>query len=172
LKTRIDPDMEVFEATHDWISEWDVQVQLAWAPSVTKRVDLDGLDPLVDADSLRRPLVETLTRMRCMEIFGPRLEAALRSNATLWIASSDLVAEWTLLWLESRGMRIPQNLAIASFDDTREATRRNLTSLRFDVTGMARTMVRQVLSSKQDHKLVTRYTGQVVARASTASSGP
>jgi len=167
LKSRLDPTIEVVEAVHDWISEWDVQVQVAWNPLVTNRVDLDGVDPTVDPDDLRRPLVETLTRMRCMDVFGPALENALRSKAELLIASSDLVAEWTLHWLEGRGLRVPRDLAIASFDDTREATRRNLTSFRFDITGMARTMVRQVLSSKQDHKLVTRYTGQVVAREST-----
>lgn len=168
LKSRLEPGIEVFEATHGWMSEWDVQAPLALNPEVTRRVDLEGVDPMVPPDGLRRPLVETLTRMRCMELFGPRLEVALGSQATLWIAASDLVAEWCQHWLRSRGLQCPRDIALASFDDTREATRRNLTSLRFDVTGMARSMVRQVLSSRQEHKLVTRYTGFVVARASTA----
>lgn len=171
LKSRIDPDVEVFEATHDWISEWDVKVRIAWTPELTRRFDLEGVDASVDPDSLRRPLVDTLTRMRCVDVLQPRLDQALRSKATLWIAASDLVAEWCLYWLRSRGLHCPRDLALASFDDTRDATRRNLTSLRFDVTGMARAMVRQVLSSRREHKVVTRYTGIVVARESTRRVG-
>jgi DNA-binding LacI/PurR family transcriptional regulator len=106
--------------------------------------------------------------MRCMEIFASCLEEALASGATLWVASSDLVARWCLRWLHSKGLRTPHDIALASFDDTRDATRHNLTSLRFDVQGMARAMVRQVLSSRQEHRRLTRYAGHVVARASTA----
>lgn len=170
LKERLGAGVEVFEAVHDWVSEWDVQVQIAWHPEVVRRLDLDGVDPAADPDRLRRPLVETLTRQRCLETFGPRLEDALLSGATLWVAASDLVAQWCLDWLRERGVRVPEDLALASFDDTREATRQNLTSLRFDVQSMARAMVRQVLSSRQDHRRVTCYAGQVVERRSTAEA--
>jgi hypothetical protein len=167
LRHRLGQSVEVLEAVHDWVSEWDMQVTVAWDPEVTGRFDLLGIDPQVDLDILRRSVVEALTRQRCMEIFAPRLEEALRSGATLWVASSDLVAQWCLPWLRERGVRVPQDLALASFDDTREATRQNLTSIRFDVQSMARSMVRQILSSRQDHKRVTRYAGQVMERGST-----
>jgi len=36
---------------------------------------------------------------------------------------------------------------------------------------MARAMIRQVLSSKQEHKRVTRYAGFVVERESTRMAG-
>jgi DNA-binding LacI/PurR family transcriptional regulator len=168
LKAALDGNIQVFEAVHDWISEWDVQTQIAGSPDTIRRVDLEGIDDDGDPDGLRRPIVETLTRMRCMEIFAPQLEAALACGATLWVAGSDLVARWCLHWLHAKGLRVPQDIALASFDDTREATRYNLTSLRFDVQGMARAMVRQVLSSRQEHKRLTRYAGHVVARGSTA----
>lgn len=168
LRASLPPSVEVVEAVHGWISEWDVQVQLAWNPEVTRRLDLEGIAHPSDPDRLRRPLVDMLTRKRCMERFGPRLEAALDSGATLWIAGSDLIAHWCLQWLEERGIRPPHGLGLASFDDTREATRLDVTSLRFDVQGMARAMVRQILSSRESHKLLTRYAGSVVRRASTS----
>lgn len=168
LRRRLGQAVAVFEAVHEWISEWDMQVTVAWDPGVTARFDLSGIDPQADPDQLRRPVVEALTRQRCLDLFAPRLEDALRSGATLWVASSDLVAQWCLMWLRDRGVRVPQDLALASFDDTREATRQNLTSLRFDVQSMARAMIRQILSSRQDHRRVTRYAGQVMERGSTA----
>ena len=169
LKQRLGQNVEVVEAVHDWISEWDMQVTVAGDPEVTGRFDLSGIDPQVNPEHLRRPVVEALTRQRCVHLFAPRLEDALRSGATIWVAASDLVAQWCLPWLQERGVRIPRDLALASFDDTREATRQNLTSLRFDVQSMARAMVRQILSSRQDHKRVTRYAGQVMERGSTMS---
>lgn len=171
LKSSMGKDVEVFEAVHDWESEWDLQVQIAWAPETLRRVDLEGLDGLHDPDALRRPLAEALTRQRCLEIFGPKLEQALASGATLWVAGSDLIARWSLHWLARRGIAVPRDLAMVSFDDTRDASRLNLSSLRFDVQSMARAMIRQVLSSKQEHKRVTRYAGFVVARESTRREG-
>ena len=168
LASALPPSIEVFEAVHGWISEWDVQVEVAWNPEVTRRLDLDGIDGQADPDDLRRPLVETLTRMRCLEVFAPCLERALESGATLWVAGSDLIAKWCLQWLRSRSLETPRDIALASFDDTREATQLDLTSLRFDVQGMARAMIRQVLSSRKEHKRLTRYTGSVVTRASTS----
>jgi len=124
-----------------------------------------------DPDEIRRPLVETITRGRCLEVFAPRLEAALESGATLWIAGSDLIAQWCLHWLGTRGLAVPRDLRLASFDDTRDATRLDLSSLRFDVQAMARAMIRQVLSSRRNHPAVTRYSGFVVERGSTGRLG-
>ncbi|MEK7392593.1 MAG: substrate-binding domain-containing protein, partial [Fibrobacterota bacterium] len=167
FKSSLTPGIEMVDAVHDWNSEWDIQVKVAWAKETLDRFDLEGLDPLNDLDALRRPFVEAMTRQRCLEIFGPALEQALASGATLWVAGSDLISRWCLHWLALRGMEVPRDLALVSFDDTRDASRLNLSSLRFDVQSMARGMIRQVLSSKQDHKLVTRYTGFVVERGST-----
>lgn len=171
LKSSLRPGIEVVQAVHHWASEWDLQVEIAWAPETLRRVDLDGLDAFQDPDALRRPLAEELTRLRSLEIFGPALEHALESGATLWVAGSDLIARWSLHWLQSRGIRVPRDLALVGFDDTRDASRLNLSSLRFDVQNMARAMIRQVLSSRQEHKRVTRYAGFVVERESTRRAG-
>lgn len=171
LKASLGKGIEIFEAVHDWESEWDLQVQIAWAPETLGRFHLDGVEGIPDPDPIRRPLVEAMNRQRSLEIFGPKLEKALESGATLWVAGSDLIAHWCLHWLDTRGLRVPHDLSLVSFDDTRDASRLNLSSLRFDVQSMARAMIRQVLSSKQEHKLVSRYGGFVVERESTRKMG-
>jgi len=75
---------------------------------------------------------------------------------------------WCWHWLRARGVRVPEDLAMVAFDDSREASRFGLTSLRFDVQGMARAMVRQILSSRQPHPLLTRYAGAVIGRHSSS----
>jgi hypothetical protein len=171
LRSAVGDGVEVLEYTHDWISEWDVQVDVAWSPDTLRRFALEDVVGIDDPDEIRRPLVETITRGRCLEVFAPRLEAALESGATLWIAGSDLIAQWCLHWLGTRGLAVPRDLRLASFDDTRDATRLDLSSLRFDVQAMARAMIRQVLSSRRNHPAVTRYSGFVVERGSTGRLG-
>ncbi|MBK8803628.1 MAG: substrate-binding domain-containing protein [Fibrobacteres bacterium] len=168
LWAELGPQFETFEAIGPWISEWDIQVQVAEDPAVVGRIDLSGIADQGPYDSLRRPLAEWITRERTLSMFTPQLEAALDSGATLWVAASDLVAQWCLHWLAARGLRPPRDLALASFDDTRDSSRQNLTSLRFDVQGMIRSMVRQILSSRDAHPLVSRYAGHVVERGTTA----
>lgn len=164
------PDgIDLVEICHDaWTSEWDVQQHVMGAPDVLERLRLDDIGLEAERRDLAWPLVEAVTRDRCLETFAPRLEEALRSGATLWVAASDLIARWCLHWLHARGLAVPRDLAIASFDDTRDATHLDLTSLRFDVQEMARAMVRQILSSRQEHRAVTSYSGRVVERTSTA----
>lgn len=169
LRDALREDVELV-ATVDsaWTSEWDVQKDVMHAPDVLGRLDLEGIDHGGAIDELTRPLVEAVTRDRCLEIFSPRLEEALRSGATLWIAASDLVAQWCIHWLRSRGLAVPGDIAMASFDDARAATHLDLTSLRFDVQEMARSMVRQIMSGRQEHPRLTSYAGRVVERASTS----
>jgi len=169
LREALRKDVELVEINHvDWTSEWDVQKDVIIDPEVLNRLELEGVDHGGMVDVLARPLVEAVTRDRCLKIFGPRLEDALHSGATLWVAASDLVAQWCIHWLGSRGLRVPDDIAMASFDDTRTATHLDLTSLRFDVQEMARAMIRQILSSRQEHRILTHYAGQVVERASTS----
>jgi len=167
LREALPKQIKVQEANGSWVSEWDIQKDVALDSEVLNRISLAGMDLDGERATLARPLIEAVTRERCLEHFTPRLEMVLSSGATLWVVASDLAARWCLHWLRSRGMRIPEDIALVSFDDTREATRNDLTSLRFDVQSMARTMVRQVLSSRQQHRLVTRYTGHVYERASS-----
>ncbi|HNY31531.1 MAG TPA: GntR family transcriptional regulator [Fibrobacteria bacterium] len=169
LWASLGPEVERIEAFGSWLSEWDVQVQVAEDPAVLARMDLSGLDASGPYEALRLPLAEQITRDLIMDQFTPALETALASGATVWVAASDLVARWCLHWLAARGIHPPADLALASFDDTRESSRRNLTSLRFDVQGMVRSMIRQILSSRERHPQVSRYAGHVVERGTTAS---
>jgi hypothetical protein len=155
------------EALGPWISEWDFQ-EAAWKdPEVWRRIELDGLGPNAHAADLARPLMELIGRNRLIEPFTPALEAALGSGSTLWVAASDWVALICMDWLAERGIRIPGDMALAGFDDSRAALRRGLTSVRFDAQAMARAMVRQVLSPEPGRNRIIHYEGTVVVRAST-----
>lgn len=167
LRDGLPDGIELVEAVEGWVSEWDVQKDVHEDPLVLGRIDLAGVDHGGSLEAIARPLVEAITRDRCLEVFGPRLEAVLDSGATLWVVASDIAALWCRHWLRVRGLRPPP---MVSFDDSREASRVGLTSLRFDVQGMARAMLRQVLSSRQPHRLLTRYAGDVVVRASSGRS--
>jgi hypothetical protein len=168
LQEDLPEGIELFQACHDWVSQWDIQKEIHKDPQVLKRIDLEGVDHAEVKDAIARPLVETITRQRCLAILEPGLEAALASKATLWVVASDLTAQWCLHWLHGKAIRVPQDLSLASFDDTREASALGLTSLRFDVQSMSRAMLRQILSSRQQHRNLTRYAGQVIWRQSTA----
>lgn len=168
LRGGLPEGFELVEAVEGWVSEWDVQKDVHLDPQVLGRIDLEGIGHGGSLANLARPLVEAITRDRCLEVFGPRLEAVLDSGATLWVVASDLAALWCRHWLRGRGIAVPP---MVSFDDSREASRIGLTSLRFDVQGMARVMLRQVLSSRQPHRRLTRYAGDVLLRASSGRRG-
>jgi DNA-binding LacI/PurR family transcriptional regulator len=91
-----------------WVSEWDM------LPTGAKGRALVG-------------------QRRIFKRFERVLQQALDSRSTLWVAASDAIALHCLEWLNHRGLAVPEDLALAGFDDTREALRRGLTSVRFDV---------------------------------------
>lgn len=161
---------EVVPVLGRWVSEWDLHDSLlhdaeGWSGSLHPALRSEGAHP--DVGDLVRPQIERLTRDRFLAEMTPQLEAALASRATLWVAASDLVATWVLHWLSERGIKVPENLKLASFDDTREASRLGLTSMRFDTAAMARAMLLQILSSRNAHRHLTHYQGRVIPRAST-----
>lgn len=155
------------EALGPWVSEWDFQEKVWHDPEVWKRVRLDGLVRQAGAADLVRPLMEAIGRDRLFEGFTMTLTAALASGSTLWVAASDWVALGCLEWLRANGMRVPGDIALAGFDDSREAMRLGLTSVRFDAQMMARGMVRQLLRSETGRTRAIHYEGTVLARGST-----
>lgn len=157
----------IHEALGPWVSEWDIQNDVWSDPDVWARVRLEGIGHQGRTADLVRPIMEAVGRDRLMEAFDPALEGALASGATLWVCASDMVAMWCLAWLDRRGVEVPRDLSLAGFDDSREALRHDLTSVRFDAQAMARAMVRQILSPSRAMAGVTRYQGTVVLRGST-----
>jgi len=167
LRDGLPEGTRIHEATGPWVSEWDIQNDVWSDAQVWERFRLEGIHHGGRTADLVRPVMEAVGRDRLLEAFTPTLEAALASGATLWVASSDMVALWCLAWLEARGLRVPDDIALAGFDDSRDALRHDLTSVRFDAQAMARAMVRQILSPSRAGPRTTRYQGTVVPRGST-----
>ena len=157
----------IHEALGPWVSEWDFQEPVWHDPAVWKRIRLDGLVHPAGAAGLVRPLMEAIGRDRLFERFSPALNAALASGSTLWVAASDWVALGCLDWLGAKSLRVPGDIALAGFDDSREAMRQGLTSVRFDAQMMARGMVRQLLFSDTGRPRAIHYEGTVLVRGST-----
>lgn len=170
LREGLGPGFALHEATRDWISEWDVQETVWNDPAIWDGLRLDGIDHRGKVTDLVRPIMESVARDRSLGALDATLAEALASGATLWVAASDLVAGWCLHWLSARGIAVPRDLALAGFDDSRDALRHDLTSVRFDAQSMARSMVRQILSPSRTARKTTRYHGAVVVRGSTGSA--
>ncbi|MBW8886887.1 MAG: substrate-binding domain-containing protein [Fibrobacteres bacterium] len=166
MRNKLSEGTALHEALGPWVSEWDFQEAVWHDPEAWKRVRLDGVGGEARFSDLVRPLMEALGRDRLLESFSPYLEKALASRSSLWVAASDWVALACLDWLEAKGVRVPGDVALAGFDDSREALRRGLTSVRFDAPMMARAMVRQVLTQTRERRTI-HYEGTVVARGST-----
>jgi DNA-binding transcriptional regulator YhcF (GntR family) len=167
LRRSLPREIEIHEAVGPWVSEWDFQEKAWHDPEIWKRVRLEGLVHPAGIADLVRPLMEAIGRDRLFESFSPILKTALASGSTLWVAASDWVALGCLDWLGAHGIRVPENIALAGFDDSREALRRGLTSVRFDAQVMARAMVRQLLYAETGRPRAIHYEGTVLARGST-----
>lgn len=159
------------EALGPWTSEWDFHDPVWKDARVWRSLRLEGLVRSSRIADLAAPVIEAIGRERLFARFSPALEAALASGCTLWVAASDWIASGCLDWLAARGVKVPDHLAMAGFDDTREALRHGLTSVRFDAQAMARAMVRQALAGEVARSRAISYPGTVVARASTPLPG-
>lgn len=171
LADSLGPDVHIHEANGPWLNEWDVQTEVWNDPTVWNRLHLEGIPLTGHVADVARPLMEIVTRDRILAEFEPQLEEALASGSTLWVAASDLVASWCLDWLAPRGIEVPRDLSLTSFDDSRFALQKNLTSLRFDVRSMARAMIRQVLMPSTPARRLTQHHGVTVLRESTSRFG-
>jgi DNA-binding transcriptional regulator YhcF (GntR family) len=169
LRRSLPAETVLHESLGPWVSEWDFQEAVWKDPGVWRRLRLDGVGRPTPIARLAAPIMAAIGRDRLLERFTPALEAALASESTLWVAASDLVALGCLGWLAARGIRVPRDIALAGFDDSREALHHGLTSVRFDTQAMARAMVRQVLSPEGDRRRTIRYQGNMVLRGSTPS---
>jgi DNA-binding transcriptional regulator YhcF (GntR family) len=80
------------------------------------------------------------------EMLEPAVEQALAvRDATAWVAWNDQTALRCLELLERRGVRLPQDLSLAGFDDVHEAFLEGLTSYNFNVEAIVHAMMTHIL---------------------------
>jgi len=147
----------------DGVSEWD-RLAPAWADGrIWKDFPTETIGGILEgpADRLREEAIRMLAWNRIRRDLEPLFEAALCSEATAWVGVNDACALLALEWLRARG----EHRALAGFDDTAEALRADLTSFRFDSGAMVRSMLGQILSSREASGL-TRHEGILVVRGS------
>lgn len=77
----------------------------------------------------------------------PLFEEALdKKNITAWVMANDFTATIALDYLKDRGIRIPEDIAIVSFDNTLDAMEHHLTSYDFNNHGIISVMLRYILA--------------------------
>ncbi|MFN8094724.1 MAG: substrate-binding domain-containing protein [Vicinamibacteria bacterium] len=101
----------------------------------------------------------------------PLFERASRDRSlTAWVGANDLVALAALRFLESRGRRVPHDVAVVGFDDSLEALRAGLASYDFNLPALASALVEHVVSWRtragRDRGAVIEIPGALVDRAS------
>lgn len=98
------------------------------------------------------------------------LERAPKTTAIF--ASSDQIAIGALLALHERGVRVPDDVAVASFDDSPDAqyTWPPLTAVHQPLRAMADDALALILKNEGDRDRV--YEGRLVVRASTVGTTP
>jgi DNA-binding LacI/PurR family transcriptional regulator len=110
-------------------------------------------------------------RERILEALVPGLEEALRrKDLTAWVAVDDDTALLILDFLGRKGLRVPETVSLAGFDDTAEGARRDLTSYNFDFERFNHYVLRYLLEparvEKAERKGARMPQGRVVARGS------
>jgi len=77
----------------------------------------------------------------------PLLQAAFgEGGATAWVAADDDTALPCLDFLESHGVRVPDDISVAGFDDSLDGFMRGLTTYNYVGPAYVRAMLRHVLS--------------------------
>jgi DNA-binding LacI/PurR family transcriptional regulator/DNA-binding transcriptional regulator YhcF (GntR family) len=152
-------------------SDWDHLAPAREDAALNAKFPRELLEELVEGDAslLHEGSILELAWNRILRDTIPLLEGALADGATAWIGANDRCALQIHGWLASRGIRVPQDISLAGFDDTAGALRADLTSFRFASADMARAMIRQILSHRGMSSTLTRHEGVVVGRGSTGA---
>lgn len=72
-------------------------------------------------------------------------EALADTGTTAWVCAHDDVALAALRYLRQRGVDVPGRISVVSFDDSAEALGADLTSVNFNIEGLAHAMVTHIL---------------------------
>jgi DNA-binding FadR family transcriptional regulator/DNA-binding LacI/PurR family transcriptional regulator len=142
------------------------------APATSRR----SLEPM--AHMLRRN-AETIRVMSLRDArerqYGPLLVDAFaessRRGCTAWVAESDGLALGALAFLRSRGIRVPQDISIVGYDNSREASEQGLSSYSLNGPAYMHAMLRWVLgaapSLRERRQAPVEFEGFVVERSTT-----
>jgi hypothetical protein len=100
------------------------------------------------AGRLRFHVSAALNRLALHRTLVPLLEKALSDSAvTVWVTTGAAALE-CLDFLEERGKRVPQDISVAAFDDTVEASLEKLTSYNFNPPAVVHSMLGHVMQSR------------------------
>ncbi|MBD3242497.1 MAG: GntR family transcriptional regulator [Chitinivibrionales bacterium] len=146
------------------------------------RPALRRMDPMsaeaFDARQVRDTLGESLRITRIRRDMATQLDRLIdHEPATAWVAANERTAIVCLDHLRSRGIRVPGDLSMVSFDDTIEASFLSLSSYTFNSAGMADALLSFLLrprpyrgprrgpeTAEIDGRIVMRHSLAAVAR--------
>jgi hypothetical protein len=98
----------------------------------------------------------------------PLLESALADpGITAWVTANDFTATLALTFIKSKGVRVPADLSLISFDDSTQAVRNNFSSYNFNPTALATFILGTIVGRDPFAGADARVSGFVVNRGST-----
>jgi DNA-binding LacI/PurR family transcriptional regulator len=112
---------------------------------------------------------------RRRELLQPRIDELLaRREVTAIVAASDAVAMVCMERLAQRGIDVPRQMSVVSFDDRPEASYLNITSYTFNAPGMAEAALAFLLRGpaavrKEKRPEIVQVPGRLVMRHSLAA---
>lgn len=94
------------------------------------------------------------------------VRALSEKTATAWVGGNDTVALECLDFLASRGVRVPQRVSLAGFDNSLDAFYQKMTSYSFNGETIVRAMLKHVVRPERSGKDVIEIAGRVMLRES------
>jgi len=158
---------------------WDfVEIERAAVKRIENRLTVrKGETPVISGvlQTLREslpPVYQTVaTRHHSRRFYQRAYEC---TDATAWVAASDLTAIGALDFLEQHGEVVPNRISVAGFDDSTDAFYRSLTSYNFNIPAVMHAMVSHVVATARprpgDKPAVVTIEGFLSVRKSTSSA--
>lgn len=160
LNTMAEETSVLVEEYHDWLEAKGFPVQPDAPPPHSPHIlaALQGTRQYGNNDITRRAL-------------EPVFEEALADRAiTVWICVNDDVALHALHFLIRHGIKVPQDLSLVSFDDSRLAMHYRFSSYNFNVRGLVSELIDWLLhgNPERENGVVRRVPGFVHDRGTVA----
>jgi DNA-binding transcriptional regulator YhcF (GntR family) len=123
-------------------------------------------------------IIESMLRGKVDDLIALRhalqglFERAFRDeNITAWVAANDDVGMFVLEFLRDHGVKVPQDISVASFDDTFDANANQLTSFNFNLPAIMNAALQHILRNETapsaKRAKIVHIDGMVVVRQST-----